>query len=61
VGDELLLMGPVTGIVSQKAASIHNSEGPTAKAEKGTTVGIPFQEKVRPGDKLYKLVATEYA
>lgn len=61
VGDELLLMGPVTGIVSQKAASIHNNEGPTAKAEKGTTVGIPFQEKVRPGDKLYKLVATEYA
>ncbi|MFI5196287.1 MAG: U32 family peptidase [Chitinophagales bacterium] len=61
VGDELLLMGPVTGIVSQKAERIHVDNGPVEKAEKGRNIAIPFSEKIRPGDKLYKIVATEYA
>ncbi len=61
VGDELLLMGPVTGIVAQKAESIHLDMGPVNQAEKGSNVAIPFPDKVRPGDKLYKIVATEYA
>ncbi len=61
VEDELLLMGPVTGIVSQKAASIHLDNGPVENAARGCNVAIPFPDKVRPGDKLYKLVATEYA
>ncbi len=61
VGDELLLMGPVTGILSQKAESIHMDNGPVEKAEKGCNIAIPFSEKIRPGDKLYKIVATEYA
>ena len=61
VGDELLLMGPVTGIVSQKAAHIHMDNGPVEKAEKGCNIAVQFAERVRPGDKLYKVVATEYA
>ena len=61
VGDELLLMGPVTGIVSQKADSIHLDMGSVEQADKGSNVAIPFPDKVRPGDKLYKIVATEYA
>jgi U32 family peptidase len=61
IGDELLLMGPVTGIVSQKAETIHVDNGPVEKAEKGRNIAIPFSEKIRPGDKLYKIVATEYA
>lgn len=61
VGDDLLLMGPVTGIVSQKVERIHVDNGPVEKAEKGRNIAIPFSEKIRPGDKLYKIVATEYA
>ena len=61
VGDELLLMGPVTGIISQKADSIHMDNGPVDKAGKGCNIAIPFAEKVRPGDKLYKIAVTEYA
>ena len=61
VGDELLLMGPVTGIVSQKVEKIHVDNGPVGKAEKGRNIAIPFSEKIRPGDKLYKIIATEYA
>ena len=61
VGDELLLMGPLTGILSLHAASIHQDNGPVSRAEKGNHISIPTPEKIRPGDKLYKIVATEYA
>ena len=61
VGDELLLMGPVTGIISHKANSIHLDNGAVERAEKGSSIAIPFPDKIRPGDKLYKIVATEYA
>lgn len=60
-GDELLLLGPVTGILSQKANTIHVNNGPVAQAEKGCSFTIAFSEKIRPGDKLYKIVETEYA
>jgi len=60
-GDELLLMGPVTGILSQTAETIHVDNGPASQVEKGCNFSIAFNEKVRPGDKLYKLVETEYA
>ncbi len=61
VGDEVLLMGPATGIISQKVERIHVDDGPVGQAEKGRNFSMPFTGKVRPGDKLYKLVATEYA
>ena len=61
LGDELLLTGPVTGIVYTKADEIHLDNGPVEKAEKGCNFAIRVAEKVRPGDKLYKIVATEYA
>lgn len=60
-GDEVMLMGPVTGIHSQVVSSIHVGNGPVDMAEKGVNFAIPFGEKVRPGDKLYKIAATEYA
>lgn len=61
VDDELLLTGPMTGIISQKAERIHLNNGPVEKAEKGNNVTVPFATKVRPGDKLYKVIASEYA
>ncbi|MEI8279881.1 MAG: peptidase U32 family protein [Bacteroidota bacterium] len=61
IGDELLLTGPLTGIISTKAETVHLNTGAVDIAEKGSNCSIPFAEKVRPGDKLYKIVATEYA
>jgi len=61
LGDELLLMGPVTGIVSQKLESMHMNNGPVTIAAKGNNIAVPFNKKVKPGDKLYKIVSTEYA
>lgn len=59
VGDELLLMGPVTGIVFHKAERIHVNNSAVDKAEKGCNFTIPFRKKMRPGDKLYKVVSSE--
>ena len=61
LGDELLLIGPVTGILYQTVERIHTDNKPVEKVAKGKIITVPFCNKVRQGDKLYKIVATEYA
>ena len=56
-GEELLLVGPTTGAVRFKATEIHGDDGPIDVARQGQTVAIPVPEKVRPSDKLYKIVS----
>ena len=56
-GDSLLVVGPTTGVVRVVPAEIHGDNGPVAHAEKGMRVAIAVPAKVRPSDKLYKLVA----
>ncbi len=55
-GDKLLVIGPTTGALYVTATDIHGDDGPVARAMKGMRVSIPVPEKVRPSDKLYKLV-----
>lgn len=55
-GDELLLVGPTTGAMRFKASEIHGDDGPIDVARQGQTVAIPVPDKVRPSDKLYKIV-----
>lgn len=61
VGDRLVIIGPTTGVVEVTASEIHFDQGPVAKAMKGQSVSIPVPDKVRPSDKLYKLVKNEPA
>lgn len=61
VGDKLVIIGPTTGVVEVTASEIHFDQGPVAKAVKGQSVSIPVPDKVRPSDKLYKLVKNEPA
>ncbi len=56
VGDKLLIVGPTTGVIYVTATDIHGDHGPVEKATKGMRVSIPVPEKVRPSDKLYKIV-----
>ena len=56
MGDRLLVVGPTTGVVYTTATSIHGDHGPLERGEKGQRVAIPVPEKVRPSDKLYKIV-----
>lgn len=55
-GDKLLIIGPTTGALYVEATDIHGDAGPVKKAVKGMRVSIPVPEKVRPSDKLYKVV-----
>lgn len=55
-GDKLLIIGPTTGALYITASDIHGDNGSVEKAAKGMRVSIPVPEKVRPSDKLYKIV-----
>jgi U32 family peptidase len=61
VGDEVLVIGPVTGIVRQVVEAIHVDNGPVDIVKQGCNFTIPFSAHIRPSDKLYKLIPTEYA
>ena len=59
-GDKLLIIGPTTGALYVTPESIHADSGPVEAAQKGMCVAIHVPEKVRPSDKLYKLVPSEF-
>ena len=59
VGDKMLITGPTTGVMYVTANEIHGDNGPVEIAEQGTRVSIAVTAKVRPSDKLFKLVSSE--
>lgn len=56
VGDEIMITGPTTGYVQMKVEALRVDGKDAPKAEKGDVFTIAMPEKVRPSDKLYKLV-----
>lgn len=59
VGDKLLVTGPTTGVMYLDCAEIRYELEPVKTAPKGSHVSIPVTDKVRPSDKLFKLVKTQ--
>ncbi|KPK85839.1 MAG: collagenase [Bacteroides sp. SM23_62_1] len=59
VGDEILIIGPTTGVIQMVVKEIHTDNGPVEKAVKGENFSIPVDKTVRSSDKLYKLVKTD--
>ena len=59
VGDHLLITGPTTGVMYVDATEIRYELKPVTTARKGTHISIPVPAKVRPSDKLFKLVKSE--
>ncbi|MCE5175262.1 MAG: peptidase U32 family protein [Bacteroidales bacterium] len=59
VGDEILITGPTTGAVESVVEEIRVDLKSVLKAVKGENISIPIKEKIRPSDKLYKLVEAE--
>ena len=60
IGDRLLVTGPTTGVMYLTATEIHDNDGkPVEEAPQGTRIAIPVTGKVRPSDKLFKIVAAE--
>ena len=56
LNDHLLITGTTTGVMYFDAKEIRYELQPVAKAAKGTRVSIPVPGKVRPNDKVFKLV-----
>lgn len=59
VGDEILITGPTTGAVEAMVQEIRVNLQSVPKATKGDHISIPLQEKIRPSDKLYKIISSE--
>ena len=55
-GDKLLITGNTTGVMFLNADEIRYDLRPVDAAEQGWRVSIPVPGKVRPNDKLFKLV-----
>ena len=56
VGDEIMITGPTTGYIEMKIEELRVDGKPTDKVVKGNVFTIMSDEKIRPSDKLYKLV-----
>jgi putative protease len=57
VGDKLLITGPTTGVIELEALEIRVELEKVEIAKKGMNCSIPLTTKIRPSDKLYKIVA----
>lgn len=56
VGDEILITGPTTGAVTQIVEEIRVDLQSVQETVKGEKFSIKLSEKIRPSDKLFKLV-----
>lgn len=59
VGDEILIIGPTSGVIETIVKEIRKDLKGTKIAKKGDVVSIPVSEKIRRADKLYKLMFKE--
>jgi putative protease len=55
-GEELLIMGPTTGVVELKAEEMQVDYKPAKEVRRGELFSISVPCKIRPSDKLYKIV-----
>lgn len=59
VGDRMLITGPTTGVMYVTVEEIHDDNSAVETARKGTRVSFRVPDKIRPSDKLFKLVKVE--
>lgn len=61
VGDEILITGTTTGALQQKVDEIREDLKPVPKVVQGSLFSIKTSDVVRRGDKLYKIIDTQFA
>ena len=61
VGDTILITGPTTGAQEMLIEEMFVNDEQGTEATKGDSVTLPMNFRIRPSDKLYKIVATEFA
>ena len=57
LGDQLLITGPTTGVIELIAEEIRVDDSVVEKAIKGVHCSLKTGEKIRPSDKLYKIIS----
>jgi putative protease len=56
VGEEIMITGPTTGFIQATVNELRIEDKVTDKVKKGDVFTIVINEKIRPSDKLYKVV-----
>jgi putative protease len=59
IGDELIITGPTTGVIESVLTEMRVDNIPSEMVKRGATITFPVREKIRPSDKLYKLVPAD--
>ena len=61
IGDTILITGPTTGAQEMELKSMFVNDKQAQTATKGDEVTMKLDFRIRPSDKLYKIVKTEFA
>ncbi|MGL6021613.1 MAG: peptidase U32 family protein, partial [Chitinophagaceae bacterium] len=56
IGDQIIIIGPTTGLISMHINELWVENKPVQKAKKGDTITMPIKNKIRASDKIYKIV-----
>jgi len=56
VGDKILVTGPSTGVLEGVVTEMMLDDAQVSEARKGDIITMPLSGRIRPSDKLYKLV-----
>ena len=59
VGDDIMIIGPTTGVYEDKLSEIRVDLKPVETTEKGELCSIPVKNVIRRGDKVYKVIDAE--
>jgi putative protease len=57
IGEEIMISGPTTGYIQMQINELRVNGMPINKVSKGDSFSLVCNEKIRPSDKLYKLVS----
>jgi len=55
-GDEVIIMGPTTGVIEMKVEELQVNCKEAESCDRGKLFSMPVSCKIRPSDKLYKIV-----
>ncbi|MCH8558023.1 MAG: U32 family peptidase [Balneolia bacterium] len=55
-GDIIMITGPSTGVLRMTVSELRKADSAVDSVKKGSSFSIPVEEKIRPSDKLYKIV-----
>ncbi len=59
IGDTILITGPTTGVKELDIKEMFVNDKKSEKAQRGDSITIPLDFRIRPSDKLYKIVIVE--